>query len=257
MKHKLCLFILFLSLAFTASHAQNWGGGVDESKLNWGFLFQYVSTQNQIRLANQYNLMPYPDVSKSNVNLAGIEPVASPGFAIGGLLSYRVDKLVDLRFTPSFTLTQRSFNYYFRGVQGNNDPPIPREQQLLVTKETPASLIELPLTMKLKSERVGNYRFYMLGGLKYAMSVNSASKLNNDLRNDLDKYVNYSRNYVSFDTGAGIDFYMNYFKMSAEIKYAKSIGSILKNEPSNVFSQALDKVYLRHVSVNLIFETTL
>ncbi len=256
MKYKFSFLALLIGCFSFSTQAQNWGGGVDASKLNWGFMFQYVSTQNQIRLVDSFELKNYPDQSVPNYVLKAVEPVASPGFAVGGLLSYRVHKLMDLRFSPSFTLTQRRLNYYWGPVQSSS-PIIPPSEQLVLKKETPANLIELPVAIKIKSERIKNYRFYMLGGLKYSLSVNSDRKLDNSLLPDMEKYVNYKGNFMSFDAGAGMDFYLNYFKMSAELKYAKSFGSVLKRESGVVFSDVLDKVYLRHISLSLIFETTL
>lgn len=252
MRIKFYLLGVLVCFSMLPASAQNWGGGVDNAKYHWGFMFQYVSTQNIIRTAEGFRNVAYPVGGNDMSLLQGVEAIASPGFAIGGVLNYNLNKHLDLRFTPSFTLTQRVINYYWNVPAPNN-----AETAFLTKKETGASLVELPLSLKLKSERVGNYRFYLLGGMKYSMNVTSSDKYDNQMMSATEKFVNYKRQFLSYEAGVGTDFYLNYFKMSAELKYSRSLGSILQKE-SHVYSESsLDKVFLRHISFSLFFENLL
>lgn len=101
------LNIAFLSLIFSLSalslHAQqNWGGGVDEQDLHFGFSFQYISSRVK------------PDINN---------PTA-PGFGLGFVSDWRVGNHANLRFTPSIVFVDRKM-HAIGSIESNTiDAPI-------------------------------------------------------------------------------------------------------------------------------------
>jgi hypothetical protein len=233
---KQIIFITLLSLlVFVNVKAQNWGGGADESKLSFGFSFQLNSSELKIlKMANWQG--PYSDVINglSNDYLTSISPLITEGIGIGGIVNAKLTKNLDLRFTPTFVFSDRKMLFTY------NDGTS-------ILKKNNATLTELPLSLKLKSERMKNVRAYMLGGLKYSFDI--ASRKNVDKLKDL----TFKRNYLSYEAGLGMDFYFEWFKVSPEFKVSYSLKDIL-NHQGNPFNTPIEKAKLRSFTFSLIFE---
>lgn len=233
---KQIIFITLLSLlVFVNVNAQNWGGGADESKLSFGFSFQLNSSELKIlKMANWQG--PYSDVINglSNDYLTSISPLITEGIGIGGIVNAKLTKNLDLRFTPTFVFSDRKMLFTY------NDGTS-------ILKKNNATLTELPLSLKLKSERMKNVRAYMLGGLKYSFDI--ASRKNVDKLKDL----TFKRNYLSYEAGLGMDFYFEWFKVSPEFKVSYSLKDIL-NHQGNPFNTPIEKAKLRSFTFSLIFE---
>lgn len=233
---KQIIFITLLSLlVFVNVKAQNWGGGADESKLSFGFSFQVNSSELKIlKMANWQG--PYSDVVNglNNDYLTSISPLITEGIGIGGIANVKLTKNLDLRFTPMFVFSDRKVRFTY-----NNETPI--------EKKSSATLAELPLSLKLKSERLGNFRVFMVGGLKYSFDI--ASRKNVDKLKDL----TFKRNYLSYEAGLGLDIYFEWFKVSPELKVSHSLNDILKHEV-NPFNTPIEKAKLRSFTFSLIFQ---
>jgi hypothetical protein len=226
-----------------SARAQNWGGGVDDSNLHFGFTFQYLSSEYKILKRpdwkNFKNILP-EDLDAPE--LTGISSDSSPGFGIGFVVNKRLIENADLRFTPILVFNDRILTYHHDELKDN------------VERKISSTLVEFPLGLKLKSDRRNNFRAYVLGGAKYSMDISSKKKTNNaNITDPGEKMVNNVRNYLSYEAGLGFDLYFEYFKMSPEIKLSYSFNSVLKPE-LNRYSYPIDKLMLRHVTFSLFFE---
>ncbi len=242
MKLGIKLLFLFLSVA-SASSAQNWGGGVDDDDIHFGFTFQYVGSEYKIlKKANWRE--PYIDPVDFSIlsPLKSVSSKSSPGFGIGFVVNKRVSENADLRFTPILVFNDRLLSYKYE------------DSNLDIEKKTQATMVEFPLGFKLKSDRRNNFRAYVLGGAKYSVDISSKKKTNNDLVTDpAEKVLNNKRSFLSYEAGFGFDLYFEYFKMSPELKLSYSLNSVLKDEPHR-YAAPIDKLMLRHVTFSLFFE---
>ena len=94
----------------------------------------------------------------------------------------------------------------------------------------------------------------MLGGLKYSMDIASRKKSNNDeIPNEIDKKINNQKMFLSYEAGAGLDFYFGFFKMSTELKVSHSFKDVLVHE-NTIYANPLEKTKLRHFTFSLFFE---
>jgi hypothetical protein len=159
MNFKLTLFVLFSLFAGTAS-AQNWGGGVDDEPVHFGFTFQYISSEFKIlKKANWQTPFMDPEGLTQPVSpLRSISSSPSPGFGIGFVVNNRLGENADIRFTPVLVFNDRSINYEYDNSADNN------------IKKVQTTLVEFPLGIKLKSNRRNNFRAYILGGLNIAQT---------------------------------------------------------------------------------------
>ena len=242
---KISLIFLLLFAVCTA-RAQNWGGGVDDTDLHFGFTFQYISSEYKILKKADWRtpfIDPVDGVATGPVK--AIYSKSSPGFGIGFVSNYRLNNHMDVRFTPSMIFNDRIVDYEFEPASGY--PQSFREQKVQ------ASMVEFPLGLKLKSDRRNNFRAYLLGGAKYSVSIASAKKTDDSGNTSLEKLLKNKKKYLSYEAGLGFDLYFEYFKMSPEIKLSYSMNSVLKPE-DNLYVVPIDKLMLRHVTFSLFFE---
>ena len=92
-------------------------------------------------------------------------------------------------------------------------------------KPVQATSIEFPLALKLKSERIQDFRAYMIAGIKYTEAI--GAKKNDPQTNPLDAIVLNKNGFGSYEVGLGCDIYFEYFKLSPEIKLSNSFGNLL------------------------------
>lgn len=237
------LLVLCLLSTVTAK-AQNWGGGVDDDRIHFGFTFQYISSEYKILKKDDWISNPFIDPLDGSVSptLRAISSKPSPGFGIGFVVNKRISENADLRLTPILVFNDRILSYQYQDSKAD------------IEKKVQATLVEFPLGIKIKSNRRNNFRAYMLGGAKFSTDISSRKKTNNSQVTDpAEKFINNTRKFFSYEAGLGFDLYFEYFKMSPELKLSYSFKDVLKDEPHR-FAAPIDKLMLRHVTFSLFFE---
>lgn len=242
------IFILLVSLPVLAQQQRGmrWGGGIDYEKFHWGFSFHYVASslkvfkdadwQNPDLLINKQE----DDAGEPLGTLSNISSPISHGVGVGLLADLKLGEHTHLRFNPNVLFAGKQMNFVYPNS--------------ITEKEVIASLLELPLTFKFKSDRRKNYGVYVLGGGKYSRNIASKKRLNDSEKPEPEKLVKLQPGYFSYELGLGVDIYFEYFKMSPEIKWSQSIGNVLDKSDPNAFNTPIDKLLLRSVQFSLIFE---
>lgn len=232
-------FVLVLA-GISQGRAQGWGGGADQSPFSFGFTFQAI--QQYYKIIRQPNWrMPAPNAAGEMLpdSLTTISSRRTPGFAVGFITRYNVTENLEARLTPLVVFADRELNYSFKNAVNN------------VTSQVQATTIDLPLLLKLKSDKVGIVRAYVVGGVKYSMAI---SKQKDDLNQaPLQRKILNTRNFASYEAGLGCDIYFQSFKMSPELKIANSFGNILV-QGTNPLSSPIDKLFLHQIMFSLHFE---
>lgn len=255
---KVSLIISLIMMTFTA-FAQNWGGGVDDEDLHFGFSFQYISAEYKIlKKANWRDVYYDPlDGKQLTTPMTAISSPPSVGFGLGFVVNKRISENFDLRSTPSLIFSDRVVKYEYEPAppveQPVNNSIIPPAFQTVIEKKVQATMFEIPLSLKIKSNRLNNFRAYWIGGAKYSMDIASKKKTFDEGEMPLNKLLKNKRNYLSYETGIGFDLYFEYFKMSPEIKVSYSINDLLQHD-NTAFANPLDKTKLRHFTFSLFFE---
>lgn len=242
--------ICILLLISTAATAQNWGGGVDDERVHFGFTFQYTSSIYKVfkkpDWRTPFEALDPVDGRIKNVTtpLKAIYSKPSAGFGIGFVVNGRISNNADIRLTPVLVFSDRQMQYEYEGS-------LPFSAEL---KKVTATLVEFPLAIKIKSNRRNNFRAYMLYGAKYTTDIASKKKSDDTDNAPEYKFLKNKRSYFSYEAGLGMDLYFEYFKMSPEIKWSASLNSILDNKEPNAFNAPIDRLMLRHVTFSLFFE---
>lgn len=244
MKIKLCLTLCFLVFCSSKLLAQvaAWGGGADYNDFSFGFHFQYINNDYKIIKKSDWRIPYFDNASGKNVtdSLNSISSGNSAGFAVGFIARLHITDHLELRTTPSLVFADRSISYQYKTASQN------------VNKSINASLVEVPLTVKLKSDRISDFRAYLIGGLKYSYGISAPKKEDPNL-SPLEKLVNNQRGYASYEVGIGCDFYFDYFKLSPELKVSNSFKNVLV-AADNPYSRPIDKLFLHTVVFSIYFE---
>ena len=109
--------------------------------------------------------------------------------------------------------------------------------------------MSFPLQVRLKSDRINNFRVYTLGGIKYDydLASNAGSTNTGDM-------LKVKKGDFGIEAGVGFQFFFKYFILSPEIKVSNGITNVLVRDPNNKFSSVIDKMYSRMILFSLHFE---
>lgn len=204
----------------------------DEKPLHFGFTVGFNSMDFKITPSQSYLQSDslYPEVTQLN-----------PGINIQIVTNLRAGKYFDLRFLPGVSFGQRIINYY------KNSVPYPIPQKL------ESSYLEFPLLLKYKGERLNNVRPYVIGGFNFRYDL--AGK--KEFSEDKPVYLRIKRPDLYYELGAGLDFYLTYFKLSIELKMSNGLGDVLVNQsyPGHTeYFNAIDRMQSRMWVLSFHFE---
>lgn len=158
-----------------------------------------------------------------------VQPGFRPGFNIGIMGNLRLTNFVDLRFIPSLVFAEKSIK------------TVDLQQEEL-TRSVESIYMQLPLQLKFKSDRIGNFRFYgLLGGkFDYDLASNARSRRQ-------DEWLRVSPIEVGAEIGIGFDFFYPNFIFSPEIKLSQGfINSNYKDERIPL-SNTIDRMTTRMI----------
>lgn len=203
--NNILLFLIFLLFNLSASGQkqkpknESW---YDEKPLHFGFSLGFNAMDFNITPSQNYLATDslYPEVS-----------ILNPGINIQIVTNLKTGKYFDVRFLPGVSFGQRVVRYYKNGVLYN-------DQQRLES-----SFLEFPLLLKYKGDRLNNVRPYIIGGLNYRYDL--AGKKEFDEEKPI--YLRLKRPDLYYEVGAGLDFYLTYFKLSVELKMSNGISDVL------------------------------
>jgi hypothetical protein len=221
--------------------AQAWGGGADNNDLSFGFSFSYV--QSSFKIIKQPNWRdPFFDTDINQFATGKLISISSeplPGFAVGFLTRYRLTDHLEMRVTPSLVFSDRAVSYAYETPSQD------------VTKSVQTTTVDFPLQLKLKSDRIGNMRAYLVGGLKYSGAIGSKKDEANTAPTE--RLLRNIKGYSSYEAGFGFDIYFEYFKLSPEIKLTNSFGNMLVAD-NTPYAAPISKLSLHTFMFSLYFE---
>ena len=200
----------------------------DERKLTYGFLIGIHSSIYQIKYSDKF-------VTPALDTVSAVLPSWSSGFSLGFIVNYRLTEFLDLRLTPEVAFYENKVRYQF-----TNDPPIDE------TVEN--TIVEFPILLKYKSERRGNIRMYMVGGVK--PGIEASGKKNVDQTKPT---LEIKETHLNLEAGFGFDLYYPLFKFSPEIRFSRGLLNMLGNT-TNEFGQPLQRVNTNTITLYLLFQ---
>jgi hypothetical protein len=201
------LLVLHLDLSGQQQKPKN-RSWYDDKLLHFGFSLGFNTMDFNIT-PSQYYLQTdslYPEVS-----------ILNPGINIQIVTNLHPVKHLDIRFLPGVSFGQRNVRYY-------------RNQVLVNTQQRlESSFMEFPLLLKYKGDRLNNVRPYFITGLNYRYDL-AAKK---EFDDEKPVYLRLKRSDLYYEAGAGLDFYLTYFKLSVELKMSNGLRNMLVNEAAS------------------------
>lgn len=248
---KQLLYILAFTLIYLQSYSQHKEeSGVNlpkfyRNKMHFGFALAYNKTDFRIHTIKNSEL---PDTVIGGVTY-GIKTIytkSDPGFALGIITDFRLHQYIRLRFTPNISFASRSLEYKLENAK--------RDSTKEYKKSVESTFLIFPLELKLQSKRLDNFGAYVILGGGYSMDLVSKKKpVSSGGANQLDDAVQLKRDDFFYSGGAGVDFYLQYFKLGLELKVLQGTKN-LKQPLNNIFTNSLEKINSKMVIFSITFE---
>jgi len=170
------------------------------------------------------------------------EPGASGGVALGFLATLHLNQRWEFRLNPNLIIGGAKFFTY------TLSNPLPGEPAV-VKKTLPSSIFTFPLQFKFNSDRIDNFRVYMLGDIYFAtdLMANAGSRNAQDL-------VKLERNDYGLEAGIGFNFYMKFVTLSPELKFSYGLSNLHDRDKNLKYSSVFDKLQSRMITFSLNLE---
>jgi hypothetical protein len=226
--------LLFLLSPFREVTAQNFkwakrnNAEYDKRTITYGFSIGIHSSAYQLKYADEFVTSKYDTVNS-------IQPEFSPGFSLGFLINLRFNDQLDLRLMPKAGFYEHRINYYFTN----------RTSKFQLVETT---MVEFPLLLKYKSQRRGNVRMYVAGGMTPAFEARNKGDLES-----ITSRLPIRKGNLSIDSALGFDFYFPLFKFSQEIRFSKGLVNVLDGG-EGAYVDPIKSLNTNTISIYFIFQ---
>ncbi len=170
------------------------------------------------------------------------EPVNSGGMTLGLHATARLSDRFQLRFNPQLMFMERSIFYKLKY-------PDPIENSVDITKKVESVTVAFPVQIKFQSDRIGNFRVYMLAGIKGEIDL--ASNARAKRAEDLVKIKKYD---FGPELGLGFNFFFESFIFSPEIKISNGLNNIHSRDAALKYSSVFDRIFSRQIVLSIHIE---
>lgn len=257
MKHKkvlvLFFFLLIISNAFCQKGLQNLKE-YDFEPYHFGFLLGYNQMGFALKVNNSKLNTSFPSSEFGGLNnnqtayVMSAEPNSTTGFTIGILGNLRLTDHFDLRFIPAISFGERDINYNYVVVT-----PLAKNDSQFIEKSIKSTLLEFPLNLKYKGNRINNARPYIIGGIKYVLDLSSDAKKSTENQSNELFTIKLKQYDLYGELGAGFDFYFDWFKMGLEAKMSYGFRDMLIRDNS-MYTSVVNRLNSKIFQFSITFE---
>jgi hypothetical protein len=173
-----------------------------------------------------------------------IESVNSTGVSLAWLVNIRLGKHFDLRTYPvNLTFTERNFLYNL------SYPDIPAGEDFVTEKKVQSVSLSVPVQIKFSSDRINNFKVYMIGGgkVEYDLASNAGAR-------KAEEQIKLRKLDYAAEVGLGFHFYFPMFVLTPEVKMGWGLGNLHARDQNLKFSNVIDKINSRSVFFSLTVE---
>lgn len=173
-----------------------------------------------------------------------VESINSTGLNLAWLVNFRLNEHFDLRTFPiDLTFTEKAFEYSL-------SKPDPTEGENFTTiKKVQSISLTVPVQLKFTSDRINNFKVYMMGGgkIEYDLASNAGARKAENL-------IKLKRFDYGIEAGLGFHFYFPMFVLTPEIKMGWGLANLHSRDTNLKFSNVIDKINSRTISFSLTVE---
>jgi len=222
------VFIIFLFIASTTFAQERELYLTDHDSKPYYFGITLGANVSSFHIEHHPRFLQYDSVYTVN-------PDYTAGFQLGLLATGRLSNRFEVRFNPMLLFTDRGLTYKLKYTDLF-------EQSDSVTKKIESVITTFPLQIKFFSDRIGNFRVYMLAGVK--ADIDLASNARAKRAEELVKIQKYD---YGVEAGIGFNFYFPSFILSPEIKFSNGLKNIHSRDENLKYSNVLDRITSRMI----------
>ena len=205
----------------------------DDLPYYFGLTFGYANMNIHTEKSNRF--LKYDSI-------LSVEPGSSGGFSAGLLATLKLTNRFELRVAPQLMIGgARTFTY---SLSYPNMLETPIEKKTLTS-----TIFSLPLQLKFNSDRIDNFRVYMLGGLTYDADL--ASNSNERNAEDL---IKINKNDYAIELGVGFNFFLKFVTLSPELKVHEGLTNIHDRDKDLKYSNVLGNLKSRMINFSITIE---
>lgn len=170
------------------------------------------------------------------------QPGSSGGITLGLLGTARLSDRFQLRINPQLIIGGAK---YFSYTLGSRQPLEAEEQRKIL----PSTLVSFPVHFKFNSDRIDNFRVYLLGGVRFDKDLSSNSTARN-----AEDLIKLKGSDFALEAGIGCNLFLRFVTISPEIKFTYGLSNIHARDETLKYSSVFDKIQSRMISFSIHFE---
>jgi Outer membrane protein beta-barrel domain len=170
------------------------------------------------------------------------QPGSSGGITLGLLGTARISDRFQIRINPQLIIGGAK---YFSYTLGSRLPTEAETQKKIL----PSTLVSLPIHFKFNSDRIDNFRVYLLGGIRLDKDLSSNSTARN-----ADDLIKLKGSDFALEGGIGFNLFLRFVTISPEIKFTYGLTDIHSRDETLKYSSVFDKIQSRMISFSIHFE---
>ena len=210
-------------------------GAFDRRLLHYGIQVGYTQSKFDLR---------FNDDAQMRQSLQGVTSYYAPGFHIAVIGDMRLGKWFNLRLLPGVTLVTREISYAW-------EPTYLSTHHLAERSRNVESVYgDIPLELKFRAVRYGNFRPYLTGGASYGFDFASLRKNRNQTNQSI---IRLQASDLRYSMGVGFDVFLRYVKFAIEMKMTFGLLD-LKVEDPDVYISSFDYLNTRTFMLSFTFE---
>lgn len=170
------------------------------------------------------------------------EPGASGGVALGFLATFKLTNRLEFRANPNLIIGGAKYFTYTLAH------PLPGESAT-EKKTLPSSIFTFPAQIKFNSDRIDNFRVYMMfdGYISTDLMANAGNRNAEDL-------IKLKKGDYGVETAIGFNFYLKFVTLSPELKFSYGMANLHARDANLKFSSVFDKLQSRMITFSLNIE---
>ncbi|MDB5212048.1 MAG: protein-translocating porin PorT [Sediminibacterium sp.] len=177
-----------------------------------------------------------------NDSIMSAEPGSSGGIAMGLMATARLSSHFQVRLNPQLIIGGSKYIAY-------NLSKTKLGEQAFQNQTLPSTIVSFPVQVKFNSDRIGNFRTYLLGGLKFDTDLSS-----NSTQRNAEDIIKLKANDLGFELGVGFNFYLPFVTISPELKISNGFSNLHQLDPNLKYSNVLDRILSRMIVFSIHFE---
>jgi hypothetical protein len=190
---------------------------------------------------SRFQISQHPRFLESDSVLVS-SPENAAGVGLGGMHTFKLTNRFSARVVfPQLLFVNKSIRY-------NLTYPTTGESKEMI-KNIESILLGIPVQIKFQSDRIGNFRVYMMGGVKWEYDLSSKAAARN-----AEDLIKLRSSDFGIEAGIGFNFYMPFFILSPELKISNGLSNSHSRDNNLKFSNVIDRMNSRMIVFSLIFE---